>query len=69
MASHTACVPWQGWLEGWTQLALLTGTPKMVFPTWQFQSSENSTITIGFLSPEHMSQQNQAEAAWPVGLF
>lgn len=48
MASHTACASWQGWLEGWTQLGLLTGPSKMAFPTWKFLGSENSTMATGF---------------------
>lgn len=48
MASHTACASWQGWLEGWTQLGLLTAPSKMAFPTWQFLGSKNSTMATGF---------------------
>lgn len=42
------CAPWQGWLEGWAQLGLLTGASNMVFPTWQSQRGHTSTMAAGF---------------------
>ena len=67
MVSRTECVPWQGWLEDWTQLGLLAGTSNVAFPTWHF--SWPYVYHGNWLSPEHMSHQTQAEAAWPLGVF
>lgn len=62
----TVCLGWD------TQKAGLSQDCGQELLTWSFQHGSLKVVHLyhgSWLPPKHVSQENQADAAWAVGLF